>query len=664
MKAKLPNLTGDDGKDFVITIDKFNKGVMTLFNSTRLPIEAMAQAQNMILDDDGVWTVRPGTVAYGATLTTPIDGGGSFTKYNSDGTMNTYYWVIDNGAFKYASDGGSWTTISGVTWTTGNPVTGRQIKNRLYLANGVQALSYVDLATFTLVTYTALTTPGAPSPVKTGLGGTNYTAYYRITAVNEIGETAGGAEGSVTINKHRDDWILGTDYVTLTWSAVSGATRYNIYYSDISGQEVYIDSVTAVASPSYIDYGTTIANVYQVYPTADSTAGPKYTQFALASNQIWATADPTNAYRVGWTGTGQNLGSFNPFSGGGYVDLEYGSNEKPIVVKSFRDGRGNSVATVLTSDPNGTGSIWAVTLSTIVIDVLQISVPAYSKQQGSVGTRSPRGVLEYNNSIFYPSPKGFQSLGSQQSILNVLVTKDISAVVRPSVDGINNLYSHLICGIPFKGRLYWSVPFGSTTNNQTWVLDLERGGVWALPWTIGVKQFIEYTDSSGVIRLLGIPTTGTKLIQFDQNATGDSNVAFSSNLQSGLVHWDKDHSSWAYIRKVYVELAEPRGTTQFTVSGAQKGKSFRALGNRSITDASSSSGFDADLFDSFQFDTSDSIPTTFSQNSIIKSLKVNKLLNYLQYSLSTSEINAGYTLIQVVIKGTLIPTSDPSSYRS
>ncbi len=664
MQVAEPRLVGNDGKEFTITIDHFGKAVMSLFNTARLPMEAVAQAQNMMLDDDGVWTVRPGTSVYGAALTTPIDGACSFTKYNSDGTMNTYVGVVDNGAFKYSTDGGSWTTVSGATWTTGYAVTMKQIKSRLYISNGHDALAYFDISGGTLNTYTALSTPGAPSPVKTGLSGTNYTAYYRITAVNDIGETAGGTEGSVTIGKRRDDWTFGTDYITLTWSAVTSAVRYNIYYSDISGQEVYIDSVTAAGSPTYIDYGTTIANLYQVYPTADTTVGPKYTQFALTSNQLWATGDPSQTYRVGWTGSGQFLGSFNPFSGGGYVDLESGGNEKPVSIKAFRDGKGNSVATVLTSDPNGAGSVWAITLSTIVIDTVQITVPAYSKQQGSVGTRSPLGVVEYNNSIWYPSPKGFQSLGSQQQILNVLMTKDISASIRPNVDGINNLYPHLVCGIPFKGRLYWSVPYGSTVNNQTWVLDLERGGVWALPWTIGVKRFVEYTDSSGVIRLLAVPVTGTQLVQFDQNTTGDSGTAFSTNLQSGLIHWDKDHTSWAYIRKVYAELADPRGSTVFSVSGLQKGKSLRILGTRTITDSSSNSGYDADLYDNVLYDDSGQKPNTFSQASTIKVITINKLLNYLQWQLTTSDINAGYSLMQIVIKGVLLPTSDPSSYRN
>lgn len=661
---KPPKLSGNDGKPFELVIDKFGKGVMTLFDDTRLPIDAVSQAQNMYLDQDGVWTVRPGTSAYGATLTTPIDGAGSFTKYNTNGTMTTYMWVIDNGAFKYATDGGNWTTISGKTWTTGYPVFGKQIGSRLYLANGQDNMAYVDVATLAITTFSALSVPGSlVAPTRTGLTTGNNNAFYKITAVNAIGESIASAEMSVSggINKTRDNWTIGTDYLSMSWGAVTGADRYNIYYSDSSGNQVFLDSST---TNSYIDTGVAAPNPYQEAPTTDTSAGPKYGYLALSGNRLWGTRDPNLPYRVGWTGTGQYLGAFNPFYGGGYIDLNKGSEERPEAVVHFRDGRGNSVATVLTSSPNGAGSTWHVSLTTLNVDTLTIVVPQAYQQQGSVGTRSPRGVVEYNDSVYFPSPKGFQSTGSKQSILNVLVTSEISDNIRPSVLSINNAKAEMIAGYATNGRIYWSVPAGSNTNNQTWVLDIERGGTWALPWSVGVKQFFEYTDSSGIIRLLAIPVTGDRLIQFGTNISGDLGEANSTNLQSGLIHWDKNHTGWAYIDKVYCEIADPIGNINFTISGTQKGKSFSTLGSISITDTANSNGFSADEWSDFLWGDTNVTDASFSQNSVKKVVRVNKLLNNLRWQFSSSNLNDRYTPMQVVIKGTIVPTSDPSSYRN
>jgi hypothetical protein len=197
MPRKKRQLSGDDGKPFQITIDKFGRGVMTLFDDTRLPLDAVKQATNMYLDQDAVWSTRPPTTPYGAILTGPIDGGDSFTVYNSDGTSTTYMWVIDNGAFKISQDGGAWTTKAGVTWTTGVPVTAKQISG--VKSNGVRAnllllthtsgLVYYDITAAALGSYSALGTPVGGAVTRTALvAGTN-NAYFRVTGVNAIGET-------------------------------------------------------------------------------------------------------------------------------------------------------------------------------------------------------------------------------------------------------------------------------------------------------------------------------------------------------------------------------------------------------------------------------------------------------------------------------------------
>lgn len=664
MARPMPTLKGNDGKEFTLVIDKFGKGVMTLYDETRVPQDAVVRSYNMYLDQDGVWTTRPGTEPYGMALTTPIDGACSFIKYESDDTYTSKIAVIDNGALKISEDGSSWTTVSGKTWTINKPVKFKQVNDRVYICNGSDALAYYGIDAGTITTFTALDAPGSlVAPTRTGLTAGSYNAYYRITAVNAVGESVASAEMSVSggINKTRDNWLVETDYLTMSWGAVSGATRYNIYYSDSASTEIWLDSVSVT---SYVDTGVATPNPFQEYPTIDTSAGPTFGELELSSNRLWATKDPAFPYRVSWAGTGQYSGAFNPFYGGGYIDLDLGGDERPERVVHFRDGKGTPVATVLTSTPTGAGSTWHIALTSLTVDTLTIVVPQAYKQQGSVGTRSPRSVVEYDDSVFYFSPKGPQALGSVQSILNVLKTREVGSNIRDDVEAINNAYSHLICGIVHRGRIYWSVPVGATVNNQTWVIDVERGLAWAKEWSIGVKQFFEYTDSAGAIRLLAIPVSGTKLIQFDNNAMGDSGVVAATSLESGLIHWDDDHTSWAKIKKVYIEVADPRGTMSFRVSGTQKGKSFSGLGSLEISDTVSSAGFSTDLFSNFLFSESENVPTSFSQASVKKYLRINKLLNNLKWQTASSSINTKYTVMQIVIKGVLLPTSDPSTWKS
>jgi hypothetical protein len=675
-RRKPIELKGSDGKPFTITVNEFKSGVMSLLDESRLPVTAVNQAQNMMLDQDGVWRPRYGSQTYGAVLTGPIDGfSNTIVVYNSDGTNTNYLFVMDNGSVKYSKDGGAWTTLlasggGAKTYAVGYAVTFTQIRSRVYITNGKDTLTYVDLNAFNIITYTALATPSAPTLTKTGLSGSTYNLYYKITAVtNNIGETAASISSTVqTVGKPRGlsgtvaNWTLGTDFVSLSWGAITGTDSYNIYVSDrnTAGVDYYfIDSVT---TNSYVDNGQLLANSYQVAPAFDGTSGPPMNIIRNTGNRLMGTGDNTNPYRIYGTGTGTYLGSFNPFFGGFWIDLELGGAERPVDIQHFRDGKGTATATVLTANPNGGGSTWFITLTSVTVNNIPVTIPQVTKQ-GSIGTNSPRGVVQASNNVYYPSAKGFQSLGSATSILNVLVTNEVSANIRPSVQGINNAYANLITGIFFLGRIFWSVPFGSTTNNQIWVLDLERQA-WCLPWSIGVKQFAEYTDSGGTIHLLAIPTTGTKLIEFSATIQGDSGVAFTTLLESGLISWDKDHTLWARLDKAYIELGRPKGNISFQITGSQKNKPLALLQSIKITDTLSNSGLGSDMFGDFLFGDSNNAPSTFATSSVKKRLRIRKRLNNAKWSVTSSDINQQYSVLEAVLKGKIIPTSDPTNWKN
>lgn len=660
----LPKFNGKDGKPFEITINNFTGGTNTLVDEGRLPQNAVAQSTNMMLDQDGVWRVRYGSQAYGKSLTGPIDGIGRATVYNSNGSNTNYLFAIDNGAIKYCKDGGAWSIITGNSWTTGFNAQLTQINSRLYINNGKDNLSYVDLTTMAtspaIITYSALSTPGTVSLARTTLTAGSYNVYYKITAVKaSIGETAASAEATITVNKPRTSWKTDfSEHVDLSWSTVTGADSYNIYYADTTGQEIWIDSTS---STSYSDYGQTTPNPYQAAPATDGTAGPPMTTMVLSGNRMWGTGNPAYPYRIYWSGTGQYLGSFNPFYGGGYIDLNLGGDEKPVALQHYRDGKGNQEVVALTSSPTGGGSVWFIPLTTLTVDTLTIVIPS-ALSQGTIGTSSPRGVVQANNNVFYPSIKGFQSVGAAPQILNVLVTSEVSTAIRPSVQGIQNSAAGSICGIYYYGRIYWSVPYGSSSNNQIWVLDLERQA-WCVYWNIGVKQFLEYSDSSGTVHLLAIPTTGTSLIEFSSNFLGDSGVAAPVNLKSGLVSWDTNHFEFAWVEKVYFELGRPKGNIALNVSGTAVNKNLASLKSTSITDTTSNAGVGADLVGGFEVGNSNYAPTTYSQASVKKVLYINKPLNNLEWSITSSDVNASFSLLSVTIVGNILPSGDPSSWR-
>lgn len=672
MGYEVPNIRGKRESVRPVVIDDFSKGYNDYLDEGRTALNMVRESYNMMQDQDGIWVTRPQTRDFGAELTGPVDGGGKFVKDDGDGTQTEYVWVIDNGAFKYSADGGPWTTVAGVTWTTGNMVSGLQIKGRLYLSNGVDALAYYDIAADTLNDFSGLSTPGAPTATRgAGLSTGDYDHFYRITAVNEVGETiAGPSDGSVATDPTTDTdkprylWVPADDeYIDLSWSAVSGAQRYNIYYADASGFEVFLDSVAGL---DYRDDGARSVNEYIEAPLDDTTTGPKVKYLALSGNRMWGVGDPDNPYRVYWGGVGQYQGAFSPFYGGGWVELEKGGPEWPKVAKDFHDGRGTPVATIFTTDPSAKGSTWHIALQSATVGSTTIIFPQVLKATNSVGTNSPWGVIEAENNIFYPSIKGFHTLGNKVNLLNILATDEISVPLRNALKSLSSLYSDQICSAYWRGKLLWGVPNGSTTNNEVWGLDLERRS-WMRPWSLGVKFFVEYTNSNGVTKLLAYPVGGTKLIEFDEEGTtSDSGMAFATKLSSGLIHWDDTHISWRRPRYAYIELSRPQGQVTFRIVGLEKNKAARTIGSVTVSGATSSVGFGWNMFSSPTnfLSEANSAPTVFSQSSIIKRVKIKKRIRAFKWEVLSSGGNAKYGVLRIVIPNARrARTSDPSSWR-
>lgn len=654
--------TGKEIKPITQKIEDFSGGYNSYEEATDTPLNAVVEANNVMLEQNGKWRPRYGTKAYGATLTGPITGApnpGVEVLYG--GTR--YLCVIDNGQFKYSTDGGAWTSVttnlSTSVWTEMV-----QIRNRLYLANGSDNLGFIDLTDFSWNTYNTQAQPTALAAAETGMTGSTYTHYYTITAVNDVGETAAVTEVSETTAIPRSEFGAA-DYITLTWSGT--ADQFNIYYGTTSGFLYYLATVNG---NTYVDKGQDEYNDLIEAPIDDTTSGPILSGISVVDNRLWGVA---NDGAVFYSGVGSQVGAFSTFYGGGYTYLQKGSGELPKKVIPFRDGKGNPLPTVLTSTAAGTGSVWHISITTVTIGDTQGTIPAAYRATGSVGTNSPRGVIEARDSVFYPSIKGWQFMGSKPQLLNVLSTDEVSRNIRPDIRNLRQLDLSGVTGIYYDNILLWSVPDGSTTNNKTYGMSYftdDRGReriAWHGKWDIGVKHFFEYTDSEGKSRLLAVPTSGTKLIEFTRNiSTFDQGEPFSTRIRSGLIHWDDTHLSWARPEYAYVELAGPKGSVNFKISGTQKNKGFSALKSANLTDTQSNVGFSTDVFSLYFFSDLSEAPTTFAISSVKKRTKrISKLLNNWSWEVSSTTGDVDYVLTRVVMKDAYPEdTSDPTSWRS
>lgn len=545
-------------------------GTVTDYDSRRIVEDALKSSSNMVLEQNGVIRPRPSLVEYGPQPAGEILGELFECKVVS-GSTSTFYLVsmqVDgaNAYINYCKgEDNAWTKISTKTYDKTAPAHYVQVGDKVLIMNGKDALSYIDLATWTITSFTKLTDPSTPTAVATGLSGSGFVVYYAITASSSVGETAASASTSVSIGTDRDEWDSATQYVTVSWSAVSNATGYNLYMgttTDGDGNpKLYL--LKANIDPSILsfkDNGSWAIDISRPAPTANSTEGPKTTRGTVVNGRVWLVGDVDNPYYVWHGGDYGHEIDFSPDGyGGGYTTVASGTKEVPIAVMPFRRGTGDSTVVVLTQGSNGSGRRFQISYSTVEYGGEQRVVWAPTEDSGRDGTDSPDAVVTYNNSLFYPSRDGFKTTGTMPSLQNVLSTRTISATIRDQITLLKSSAMNKAVGLVYEGKIYWALPVGSTENNRVWVYYPDQKGAWMTSWYLDVKWMTLYNDNGGDTHFLMYCSDG-KIYELDRaTATSDNGTPFETDLTSGMVQFSRDGREWARLIQIVFTFLKPKG---------------------------------------------------------------------------------------------------------
>lgn len=658
-------------KKYLLSIDKFKGGSNTLLDEARMGTEYAADATNLIQDQDGVWKTRWGTKYYGAEHASTIDGAAEYVT--SAGT--TEMITVSNTKVWKSTDGGTLTEVTGATFTAGLQCYFMQIAGYLYIANGTDPLARYDGSTLTK--YTALATPTglSASRVASGLTSGTYVYYGEVTALNGVGETVGSTEASITVNKVRDSWTPATDKVTWSWSAVPSASSYQLYISDSPGTETLLTAVTAPVT-SFTDDGSTALNPYIIPSLLDTTAAPKFKSMVVSGNRIWATNDANDKYKVYFSGTGQFLGNFSDFYGGGWINLEKGGREMPVAVKHYQTGQGEGSPTVLCNTPDGRGAVWQLSISTATVGSTSFSVPSAVKVVGSFGTESILGVVNTGNDIAFPNRKGWFSLGPQSGYYGLLRTSERSSIIRPYWRNLISSKITGICSYFYDAKIFISVPTTTAGNDRIVVYDTERNN-WSVDWSIGARQFFDYTDTAGNTHFLYVPLTGSKIIELSENYLNDLGAVFNQSYRSPLLSISKDKTDVLSHQESVVELGRPRGSISFQILGISKDGSFTTVASTTIEDFGSNTGVGTDLAgELYASETQASAsggdgawaiylldaPSTFSQATTRKGIRKKARLYAIQYKISTTTADTSFSILSIQSRGTVISRRMPSQW--
>lgn len=646
------------------SVANWEAGTVTDRDDARTPLKGLRGSGNLMLDQDGVVRPRPSLARYGTQAPGTILGE-IFEVVQTVGTVRTYWMIamcnVSGTARPYISkDGGAWQATGGKTYSTTAPAHYCEIDNKVLIMNGVDNLSFFDATTAgglnTIVPFTALTSPATPTlTTNTGLSGSTYNITYRVSANSTVGETIASSALSVPVSTDRDFWTPATQKLTISWSPVTNAKSYNVYMGTVSGYEYLIAG--GVNGTSYTDDGTALQDVTTLYPTQDSTPGPKVTRGSVINGQVWLVGDVDNPFYARYGGTSPTtLLDFSPASGG-WTEVGRGSKELPVRVLPFRDNKGTPQICVLCQGTNGHGKRFILSPdSTSTPGGSQVFFFDAVEDNGQDGTDSPDGVILYQDSLWYPSRDGFKTTGTKPQLQNLLSTNRVSNTIQRDIKNLNTAAMTNCVGLGFEGRLYWSVPNGSTTNNEVWVLDLDRQGAWMKPWSIATNWMMLYNDNSGSTHFI-VVSNGI-IYEFSQSQrTNDDGIAFQTSGNSGQIRFSDDGRQWGHINQVIFTVLRPQGQLNFTVAGKTEDSSIAPVGGQLFNPSSTIAGWSEPSngngivgWGRRRWSRVGIVPVSFSDASVDIIVEVDEDVQWWQYSWNSTTSGVDYALSDVVVE--------------
>lgn len=552
------------------------------------------------------------------------------------------------------TDGGAF-TLRGGTYDDEAWAMGVQSDDKVYIYNGVDKLSYYKLSDNTVNTYTALTTPTATSAVYSGTAGTS-THYYRVSANNAVGESIASAQVNDNLARLRDAWVENTDFIDVTWNAVSNAISYTIYYStdNISFFELY-----SVPSSQLVfrDLGTLAVNTFKLAPEGNSTDGPVFSWMYVDSknSQVFGISSDNKLYysSPGAT-TGSTTADFSPYNGGGYVEIDSGSDTSLNYVNGFRTGKGDPVVTVSARGAAGKGKLFHVSFETVSVGDQTIIYPSVIEANGQAGTYAPRATIKERDALWYPTGEDFKSTGTSQNIVNILTTNNVSQAINDvDVPRISLQYLDKAVGLSYKDKLYYALPVGSTENSEIWYMDLARKNLWVLRWPIAAKDMWLYEDNAGATHFCVL--VGNVILEFTRaggQTHQDDDVAWDSRVAFESMTWDESGISLGSVRNQYFKFLFPKGEIQVNATGLTRRGVQQSVGSDTFTVTTTFTGIGQwDYSGDYMYGDDVGTITSFGRSVAVLRIKPKGLLNQLDWEVLGSTSGTDYYLSTVTTRG-------------
>ena len=612
-------------KGVTIQWDSFRDGYNALFRPTELKPTELAQSDNIMLVGSGSPTGRWGTSKYfTAGSTGTVIGLGA---YSTGASISEVLAVTDSG-YVTKKNGLSYTQISGQSYPSGTTVRMQQLGGYTYLTS--------KDVTFTQYNGSSLQVFATISP-PTGVSATNYSgvsgssAYsWKVLALSQDGNQTNPSTNIVLGNLPND---LTTTTVHVRWTSPSAASLSGFeIYRGTPGDETFLANVGASVS-LYVDVGDP-ASESILPPLVNQTGGVKSDIVAKIGDRLLVVpySDPS---KLMISGRYPDQSKFSWASGGGYIYIDPGG------------GSITSVAPQLGSDKiivTKEYSVYAVTLNTVTIGNYVILDPQYQPISTLTGCANPDTMVTVENDQFYFGRKGVYVVGYEPNFLNLIRTNEVSARIRPYLDGLSANDYKTACAFYVNNKYVLSFPL----RKEVVVYDRERGcwlGIWKLPF--GLSRLLKVVDSTSTERWVVGSKESNLVYTFEPSINNDDGVTITKTIRTKKEFFN----TWASLKTInflYFLFRNITGSTTINVFLEDRNGNISTVKTFTIEGSAiaGDTGWGIDMYGTAQYGTS-SGEVVVSTDEIKRWVTLFKQGTILQFEITSTSANSNFELLGI-----------------
>lgn len=677
----------------------WQKGLVTSGGRMETPDDGLYIADNVSLTQEGAVESRA------AFYTSPVPdlpsdkfSGPIFSYWNPRKEQFDLLTVCNAILYMYVAGSANWMRVPEPNGQVPFSMTGlisyTQYGNLIVIADSTNAIAYFSIPSDTVTPSvsrpgSAITTnPDMALSVVSGGSGSDYRAYYLISYVNDWGETVASGGGDFTTDakflpiKLADENNPLGKWETKIKVSITGVnagllhnTRVRIYRvvtpdfisPNVTNYSLVKEFQVKDGNQDFEDDGSVSGRI--VAPQLDNSTGGLVARYVTElDGRIWAIGTGKEYQKLFYTGAAPTDSPYPQFftGDGGYFYVGFGSSFEPVTIRRGRADDGQICDFVLCSGPNGEGRRFNIFALATTYGNQSIFHFYPSEQKGDEGAYSTFGVLDYMNSILYPSPGGFKSSGIRATYTGDNVTASIDTTIREDVEAIAYSTFKTMYGTIYNGKAIWH-----TGPTSVLVFDARAGGAWTR-WTMSHSWFGALSVGRDSVALYLV--SGNRVLRYAdkqdfrvRDETGPENPV---HIASGrLFASPEDGRQWVRVIQCLFIFSELNGPVEINLrANSRRGlEEYKGtiVANQEVFGASSLQGGEPAEWSTVAQDNVDSekgefgSPSAWSDGPFIQRrratsgllevrVKVNKDVNFLDWEITSKDGFLGMKLEEFV----------------